>query len=185
LSKIGRRVLTEERYHTLGGVAELLQVSERTVHRWIRSGALPAYKPGGDWRIGESDLESFLESRRVATAPKAPASPSQAREVEERRTYGEVEAVVREALSFSVVERIMAKLRERDPGLADEITQEVLQEPGHEWPYGVRPLPDWHSIESVEHAERPFEAVEVRSALEEAGISEADIEAALRALAKK
>lgn len=53
---------------TVGEVAKGLEVHEQTVRRWIKSGQLPAYKPGGSpkapWRIGEDDLESFLASRR-------------------------------------------------------------------------------------------------------------------------
>lgn len=62
--------MIEEQYYTLGEVTELLKVSERTVHRWIQSGALLAYKPGGEWRIRSSDLEAFLETRKGPT-PKA------------------------------------------------------------------------------------------------------------------
>jgi excisionase family DNA binding protein len=56
-------------YYTLPEVANLLKVSRRTVYRWVQSGDLPAHKlgpkkPGVEWRIGESDLEAFLEARR-------------------------------------------------------------------------------------------------------------------------
>lgn len=65
--------MEKERYYTLQEVQELLKVSERTVHRWIQSGALPAYKPASLWRVAASDLEAFLEARR-GPAPKAPSS---------------------------------------------------------------------------------------------------------------
>ena len=56
-------------YYTLPEVAERLKVSRRTVYRWVQSGDLPAHKlgpdkPGVEWRIGEEDLEEFLEARR-------------------------------------------------------------------------------------------------------------------------
>jgi excisionase family DNA binding protein len=56
-------------YYTLPEVAERLKVSRRTVYRWVQSGELSAHKlgpdkPGVEWRIGEHDLEEFLEARR-------------------------------------------------------------------------------------------------------------------------
>ena len=60
--------MAEERFHTIEEVAERLRVSDRTVRRWIESGSLRAYKPGGEWRIQASDLATFLETR---SSPKA------------------------------------------------------------------------------------------------------------------
>ena len=56
-------------YYTLPEVAERLKVSRRTVYRWVQSGELSAHKlgpdkPGVEWRIGEDDLEGFLEAHR-------------------------------------------------------------------------------------------------------------------------
>jgi excisionase family DNA binding protein len=81
----GGSILPEEQYHTIGDVRELLQVSERTVHRWIQSGDLPAYKPRGEWRIRDSDLTSFIEARRGPVQKKAQASTSSLPADEERR----------------------------------------------------------------------------------------------------
>jgi excisionase family DNA binding protein len=50
-----------------------LGVSVYTVRRWIQEGRIPAYKPGKEYRIRESDLEEFLRTREVR--PKAPAHP--------------------------------------------------------------------------------------------------------------
>jgi excisionase family DNA binding protein len=63
--KFGRIMLAEERFLSLEDVAERLQVSDRTVRRWVKDGKLAAYKPGREWRIRPSDLEEFLESRKV------------------------------------------------------------------------------------------------------------------------
>ena len=54
----------DERYLTLPEVAEQLKVSRRTVYRWINAGDLGAYKFANEYRITESDLKDFLESRR-------------------------------------------------------------------------------------------------------------------------
>jgi excisionase family DNA binding protein len=58
-------MLAAERFLSLEDVAERLQVSDRTVRRWVKDGKLAAYKPGREWRIRPSDLEEFLESRKV------------------------------------------------------------------------------------------------------------------------
>jgi excisionase family DNA binding protein len=63
---IGRIMLAaEERFYSLEEIAERLRVSNQTIRRWIKSGRLTAYKPGREWRIRPSDLEEFLEARRV------------------------------------------------------------------------------------------------------------------------
>ncbi len=41
-------------------IAEKLKVTRLTVHRWLRSGELKAFKAGRLWRITRVDLESFL-----------------------------------------------------------------------------------------------------------------------------
>jgi len=70
-------------YNTIEEVADRLQVSDQTIRRWIKSGRLPAYKPGREWRIAADDLERFLEAR---SSPKATAPPSLALEEEWRST---------------------------------------------------------------------------------------------------
>lgn len=42
-------------------VANLLQIEERTVTRWLRDGYMRGYKLGKEWRIDSTELESFLE----------------------------------------------------------------------------------------------------------------------------
>jgi excisionase family DNA binding protein len=56
-------------YCTLPEVAKRLRVSRRTIYRWVQSGELSAHKlgpdrPGVEWRIGQDDLEEFLEAHR-------------------------------------------------------------------------------------------------------------------------
>jgi excisionase family DNA binding protein len=53
-----------ERYLTRGDVAERLQVSIKTIDRWIKSGELPAAKLGGLVRISERDLAVLLAKSR-------------------------------------------------------------------------------------------------------------------------
>ena len=54
------------RFFTIAEVAECLNVSTRTVRRWIKRGELIAYRPGGGVvRIAESDLRAFLAHYRA------------------------------------------------------------------------------------------------------------------------
>jgi len=51
-------------FWTIRGIAEHLDVSERTVHRWIKSGDLVAHRLGRNLRVANVDLWSFLAQRR-------------------------------------------------------------------------------------------------------------------------
>lgn len=48
--------------YTVKDAAQILQVSERTLRGYIKSGKLKARKFGYVWRIAESDLSEFLEA---------------------------------------------------------------------------------------------------------------------------
>jgi len=52
------------KYYTIKTVAEALDVSTRTVHRWIADSALAAHRFGGALRISEADLRAFLAEHR-------------------------------------------------------------------------------------------------------------------------
>lgn len=46
---------------TIKDVVEELQVTERTVRRWIADGKLKAVKIGGGWRVHPRDLDRMLD----------------------------------------------------------------------------------------------------------------------------
>ncbi len=50
---------------TINEVAERLNVSDRTVQRWITSGALPVHRLGRMIRIAGPDLKAFLAIKRA------------------------------------------------------------------------------------------------------------------------
>jgi excisionase family DNA binding protein len=52
------------RYHTIKAIADALDVSTRTVRRWIQSRALAAHRVGGVVRIADADLRAFLAVHR-------------------------------------------------------------------------------------------------------------------------
>jgi len=60
-------ITVDEEYYTLDQVAEKLQVSRRTVNRWVAAGTLPVIRlstQAGSVRVAESDLIKFLDARR-------------------------------------------------------------------------------------------------------------------------
>lgn len=53
-------------FYTIKAVAQTLDVSARTVRRWIARGELAAHRWEGVVRIAEADLRSFLAQHREA-----------------------------------------------------------------------------------------------------------------------
>ena len=51
---------------TISQTAEHLQVSTKTIHRWIKAGDLIAHRLGHQFRISEADLQAFIRMRREA-----------------------------------------------------------------------------------------------------------------------
>ena len=60
--------MSREEYWTVAEVAARLKVDPETVRRWIRSGELKAVPLGHrtGYRITESDLDAFIQSRKLA-----------------------------------------------------------------------------------------------------------------------
>jgi excisionase family DNA binding protein len=52
------------RFFTIAGVALQLNVSPRTVHRWIADRQLVVHRIGRSVRISEADLKTFLAVHR-------------------------------------------------------------------------------------------------------------------------
>ena len=53
------------RFYTVVQVATLIEVSTRTVRRWIAEGDLLAHRFGRQVRVAESDLRAFVEKGRT------------------------------------------------------------------------------------------------------------------------
>jgi excisionase family DNA binding protein len=53
-----------QRFFTIGAVALQLDVSPRTVHRWVVERKLVVYRIGRSVRISEADLKTFLAVHR-------------------------------------------------------------------------------------------------------------------------
>jgi excisionase family DNA binding protein len=53
------------KYYTIKAVAEALDVSPRTIRRWISNGDLVVHRVSGIVRISEGDLRVFLALHRA------------------------------------------------------------------------------------------------------------------------
>jgi len=68
--------MNEQRLLTVREVAERLRSSPEAVRRWLRTGKLRGYRPGGTklgYRVSESELQRFIASSEVATDRHPPA----------------------------------------------------------------------------------------------------------------
>jgi excisionase family DNA binding protein len=52
------------KFFTVKQIAEMLDVSTRTVRRWIESQALAVHRFGGVVRVADADLKAFLAAHR-------------------------------------------------------------------------------------------------------------------------
>jgi excisionase family DNA binding protein len=56
---------SKAQFFTIAAVAQRLDVSARTVHRWIGEGKLIVHRFGRSVRISEADLNAFLAAHRA------------------------------------------------------------------------------------------------------------------------
>jgi excisionase family DNA binding protein len=64
LEKRRSQSTTLRNFHTIQEVSDSLEISSRTVSRWIASGELIAHRLGRSVRIADDDLRVFLATRR-------------------------------------------------------------------------------------------------------------------------
>jgi excisionase family DNA binding protein len=55
-------------------VAEVLNIKEATVRKWIRDGELPAIQFHREWRVAVRHLEEFVAARVKPAGKQSPAS---------------------------------------------------------------------------------------------------------------
>jgi excisionase family DNA binding protein len=58
------RPKSSAKFYTIEQIAECVEVSTRTVRRWIEKGLLVAHRVGGLIRISEADFQRFLATHR-------------------------------------------------------------------------------------------------------------------------
>lgn len=52
--------ITDLKLYSLQELAKLLEVSERTLHNYIKSGKIKGVKIGGKWKFTEESLKKFI-----------------------------------------------------------------------------------------------------------------------------
>lgn len=62
---VSKRQIAGDRLLTVGEVAGLMRVSNMTVYRLIKGGQLAALRVGKNYRIRESDVNTYLSERSV------------------------------------------------------------------------------------------------------------------------
>jgi PTS system nitrogen regulatory IIA component len=50
--------------------ARLLNVSEKTIYRWIKQGSIPAYRLNDQYRFNRAELLEWATSRRISVSPE-------------------------------------------------------------------------------------------------------------------
>jgi excisionase family DNA binding protein len=132
---------TTERFLTMSETARLLNMSERSIRRYIDAGRIPAYKLPGGWRVRESELEAFLERHRAQpVAENQPADLTAQLSLDEAATLAELgqrlrryldalrdgEPAVIQMYRGSVARALAAVVREVDEATGVEATVDVL-----------------------------------------------------------
>jgi nitrogen PTS system EIIA component len=56
-------------------VAELLNVSEKTIYRWLKQGKLPAYRVSDQYRFNRAELLEWATSEKLQVSPQIFADP--------------------------------------------------------------------------------------------------------------
>ena len=59
-----------EQVYRLSEVAKALQLSEKTVYRYLQGGQLRGVKVGNRWRVRAVDLQAFLNGQTVKHTDK-------------------------------------------------------------------------------------------------------------------
>ena len=59
-----RRGKMKEKLLTINEITAILKVSKLTIYRYIKSGKLPAYKVGRDYRVKQEDFDKLLEKNK-------------------------------------------------------------------------------------------------------------------------
>jgi PTS system nitrogen regulatory IIA component len=115
---------------TVKDVAELLNVSEKTIYRMIKDETIPCFRVGGQWRFDRREIVSWVEDTRefhYDAAKKSPTSDEEAISITELLMRGgiyyNVTGATRESAIMSCLERIKTAIPQIDiKRLFDAIT---------------------------------------------------------------
>ncbi len=60
---------------TVHDAAKILDLSEKTIYRWVKEGKLPAYKVNDQYRFNRAELLEWATARRINVSPEIFAEP--------------------------------------------------------------------------------------------------------------
>jgi nitrogen PTS system EIIA component len=99
---------------TVRDAAELLSVSEKTIYRWLKQSAIPAYRINEQYRFNRAELLEWATAHKIAISPKVfeetegsslPA-PSLSQSIKEGGVYYRIEGDTKSAVLRSIVDTI-------------------------------------------------------------------------------
>lgn len=129
----------EERHLSLSEVARLMEVAERTVRRWIKSGKLRAYKPGRDYRIPESAIKELMEESearpKVESPSRRPSPDTEAGGVGLDSSLAKLRWVAHELAPGTPAEEALTRLTTGNRGFLKRALSHVLYAPSEEEDY--------------------------------------------------
>src|SRR5258706_3630486 len=60
---------------TVRDAAQLLNVTDKTIYRWIKDGVIPAYQINDQYRFNRAELLEWATSRKINVSPEIFAEP--------------------------------------------------------------------------------------------------------------
>lgn len=66
MDKITEELYKDEKWVNLVDVAEHLSVSQDTIRNWLKSGKLPVYKAGKQYKFHLSEVDQLLKAGKLA-----------------------------------------------------------------------------------------------------------------------
>src|ERR1700733_3063854 len=60
---------------TVRDAAQLLDVTDRTIYRWIKQGVIPAYQINDQYRFNRAELLEWATSRKISVSPEIYTEP--------------------------------------------------------------------------------------------------------------
>src|SRR5271157_431595 len=102
-------------------VAELLNVSEKTIYRMIQNETIPCFRIGGQWRFDRREIASWIEDTRAFSYKNAienAAGDEESISISEflRRggIYYDISGATKEAVIHTCLERIKTRISQID-----------------------------------------------------------------------
>ena len=135
---------------TLQEAASRLKVHYMTAYRWVRSGALPAFKAGGRLRVRDEDLERFMRTRSVDVALPSPGRSRTDWATHRRRLYGLLRAG--ESTEAAALTRKVVADGASVGDVYVELIAPALHRIGDDWAAGTLTVADEHRASEIAKA---------------------------------